>query len=266
MLLLDDASSLLPRRRHRRLRRVIAHAAHTPLLAVAAYLLAAHVALPAAWSQLAQWPQDNPLISCNGQRIPSDPVNLVVIATEKQLSTALAAGGWHGADATTFTSGIQMAACVLLDRPYPQAPLSKLFLLGRAQDLAFQQPVGESPRQRHHVRFWRAAATPDGRSIWVGAATLDTGIGVSSFTGQLTHRIDPDLDAERDVVAASLAAGGARHSGWVKGVGPGTRRNGTGDLYFTDGRAAVCILGDAVAPAWDSAATLATTLGLPASR
>jgi hypothetical protein len=29
-------------------------------------------------------------------------------------------------------------------------------------------PVGHSPRQRHHVRFWRWNQMEDGRPVWIG--------------------------------------------------------------------------------------------------
>ena len=49
------------------------------------------------------------------------------------------------------------------------APVSDLYLFGRKQDLAFEQPVGDSPRQRHHVRFWRWDKLEHDRPVWVGS-------------------------------------------------------------------------------------------------
>ena len=66
-----------------------------------------------------------------------------------------------------------MVADVLERKPYPDAPVSNLYLWGRIQDLAFEQPVGNSPKQRHHVRFWRSAEVDDnGEPLWLGAADV----------------------------------------------------------------------------------------------
>jgi hypothetical protein len=35
-------------------------------------------------------------------------------------------------------------------------------------------------------------------AFWLGAATFDTRVGFSHTTGQVTHHIGPDVDAERD--------------------------------------------------------------------
>ena len=75
-------------------------------------------------------------------------------------------------------------------RPYHRAPVSPLFFDGRKQDLAFEKPSGRSASTRHHVRFWKALeAGDDGRPVWLGAATFDDGVGVSHYTGQITHHV-----------------------------------------------------------------------------
>ncbi len=76
-------------------------------------------------------------------------------------------------------------------------PVSNLFLFGRKADLAFEKPLGDSPRERHHVRFWRTEKTHAGRPAWIGSAAFDIGVELSRTTGQVTHHISPDSDAER---------------------------------------------------------------------
>ena len=53
----------------------------------------------------------------------------------------------------------------------------------------------------------------------------------------MTHHIGPDIDAERDLLAADLAASGHVSANYqVSGVGPTLLAyNGGGDRYFTDG-------------------------------
>ena len=45
-----------------------------------------------------------------------------------------------------------------------------------------------------------------GAPEWRGAATFDRGVGVSRYTGQITHHIAPDIDAERDLLSSELAS------------------------------------------------------------
>lgn len=134
---------------------------------------------------------------------------------------------------------------MLADRPDPTAPVSSLLLFGRPQDLAFERQVGRSARQRHHVRFWQHEAPgPGGRPFWIGAASFDRGVGVSRRTGQITHHIAPDIDADRDLVMEDLSGAGQLAQRYqVSGIGPTVSgRNGGGDRYFTDGEIEVGIL------------------------
>ena len=82
--------------------------------------------------------------------------------------------------------------------------MSSLYLYGRKEDLAFEKPVGHSPRERHHVRLWKAPETKHDRPLWMGSATHDIGVELSHTTGQVTHHIAPDVDAERDLLLAEL--------------------------------------------------------------
>jgi hypothetical protein len=123
--------------------------------------------------------------------------------------------------------------------------MSSLLFDGRAQDLAFEKPVGDSADRRHHVRFWRTdVLADDGRPIWLGAASFDRGVGLSHDTGAITHHIGPDVDAERDFLIGDLtAAGQLASASEVAGIGAtNTGRNGGGDPYFTDGKAVVGVL------------------------
>jgi hypothetical protein len=127
---------------------------------------------------------------------------------------------------------------VLFDRPYAQAPISPLFYQGRREDLAFEKAAGRSADTRHHIRFWKALDAGDnGLPVWLGAATFDRGVGLSRYTGQITHHIGPDIDAERDLVSADLATAGKVDAEYeTPGVVPSlTLHNGGGDPYYTDG-------------------------------
>ena len=175
---------------------------------------------------------------------PGDPLNLAVVATEEELIRAMVDIGWSPANAITFKSSLRIVVDSVLRRPDDQAPVSSLYLFGRKQDLAFEQPVGNSPRQRHHVRFWRAAEKEDDRPLWFGAATFDRSIGLSHTTGEVTHHIGPDVDAERDRIAEQLKKGNRVQEEYnvdnfhkqLEG------RNGGGDPWHTDGTLVVLAL------------------------
>ena len=80
--------------------------------------------------------------------------------------------------------------------------------------------------------------------MWLGAVSFDCGVGLSRRTGQITHHIDPDLDAERNQLMANLEhAGQLVQQDQQPGVSP-TRdgRNAGGDRYFTDGLLSVGVL------------------------
>ena len=130
---------------------------------------------------------------------------MAVIGSEAEIQRAFTAAGWSPADPITLRSSLGIAESVVLDRPDSQAPVSTLLLFGRRQDLAFEKEVGANARQRNHVRFWRTELQgADGRPVWIGAATFDRGVGLSHTTGQITHHIAPDIDAERDTLMHDL--------------------------------------------------------------
>jgi hypothetical protein len=173
-----------------------------------------------------------------------DPVNVALVGTCGEVVHAFRAAGWYPADPIRLRTALRIAGSVAFDRPYPEAPVSDLYLFGRPQDLAFQRPAGKSPRTRHHVRFWCAGEAGDGRRLWLGAATFDSSVGRSSTTGRITHHIAPCVDAERDTVAGDLErAGRLARLEPIPDFNPARNgRNGGGDCYCTDGSLVVGIL------------------------
>jgi hypothetical protein len=164
-----------------------------------------------------------PRFTITGDGLPGDPVNLVLIGTLAQLRAAFAAAGWAEADPLGPASSWRMVRAFVLDKPYPTAPFSTLYLYGRGQDIGFQKCIDNSPRKRHHIRFWalspkRAEDTVrtasfwlntdrpphDAHAFWVGAGTKDTGLSLTRLTFQITHATDSDTNAERDFIIAEL--------------------------------------------------------------
>jgi hypothetical protein len=240
--------SLSPTSRLRlRRRRLLIRAVEVLVTLIVVWAVFAYLILPAIWRHYEHHPalENAPKMSRTAQGIPGDPLNVGLIGTEDQVVHAMLRSGWHAADAITLMSSIRIVGSVLLYRPYVAAPVSSLFLFGRKQDLAFEKPIGKSARRRHHVRFWKSKELGrGGLPLWIGAATCDTSIGLSHRTGQVTHHIDSDIDAERDGLIADL-----RNGGWLKelfqvtGIGATVLgRNGGGDRYYTDGELTIGVL------------------------
>ena len=214
------------------------------LLAALAIMLAytglAYLALPALWTHYEHQKglANLSMVTRTAQGIPGDPINVGLVGDDKDVLCAMQAAGWFPADPVTLRSSIEIAGSVLLDRPYRDAPVSPLFYLNRREDLAFEKPDGKSADHRHHVRFWRVLDRgQEQRPVWLGAVTYDRSVGVSHYTGAITHHIGPDIDAERKLLASDLEAAGMVDAKYqVTGIGPTvTGRNGGGDPYYTDG-------------------------------
>lgn len=217
---------------------------------ILAWLLLAYFAVPLVWEYI--WFRgasfsDNPRITRTGDRHPGDPLNVALIGTEEQVRAIMKAAQWYPAEALGIVSDLEIGADTILARPDNEAPVSNLYLFGRKEDLAFEQPVGDSPRHRHHVRFWKTPdVAEDGRPQWIGAAVYDEKVGFSRTTGQITHVTAPDVDQERDYLFQCLAATHQLADQYVVKDFHQQRsgRNGGGDLWTTDGSLYVGVIAD----------------------
>jgi hypothetical protein len=212
-----------------------------------AYVAFAYFVMPLDWRwYIHRHPSldDIPTITVTGNGIPGDPLNVGLVGSEAQLKQIMHAAGWYEADPLGLRSDLAIAADTVLKRPDDQAPVSKLFLFGRKEDLAFEQPVGDNPRKRNHVRFWRTDKLDNGRPQWVGSATYDERVGLSGTTGQITHHIAADIDAERDHLFQDLkATGKLSETYFIDGFQKNLKgRNGGGDPWHTDGRLEVGVI------------------------
>jgi hypothetical protein len=210
------------------------------LFVVSAWGVLAYILLPALWThhERQKGLATLPMVTRTAQGIPGDAINVGLVGDKKDVLCSMQAAGWFPADPVTLRSSIEIVGSVLLDRPYHDAPVSPLFYLDRREDLAFEKPAGTSADHRHHVRFWKVLDQgEEKRPVWLGAVTFDRSVGVSHYTGAITHHIGPDIDAERDLLAKDLDDAGMADARYdVTGVGPTVDgHNGGGDLYYTDG-------------------------------
>jgi len=204
-------------------------------------LIVAYALVPFAWERYAHRHPSfdyNPRLTRTGDDHPGDPLNVSLIGTKEQIEMIMQAAKWDPAAALGIKSDLKIAEDTVLSRPDAEAPVSNLFLFGRKEDLAFEQPVGGNPRQRNHVRFWKTEKlNDDGRPIWIGAASYDEKVGLSHTTGQITHHIAPDVDKERDHLFTDLKATGDLSDQYtIDGFHTELKgRNGGGDPWVTDG-------------------------------
>ena len=213
------------------------------------YYLLAYWITPALWKHYEHHPtlESAPKTTFTKEGIPGDALNIGLVGKEEDVIHSMVAADWLPSDPITFRTSARITASALFGKPYPNAPVSNLYVFGRVEDLAFEQAVPGKARQRHHVRYWRSE-TPgrDGRPFWIGAVTFDRSVGVSHLTGKITHHIDGDIDEERDKVIADLTARKQLVSEFqVTGIGATIQaRNGGGDIYYTDGELSVGVLTD----------------------
>jgi hypothetical protein len=207
---------------------------------VVSYVVVSYLVLPATWARVEHEPglAKHTMLTATAQGIPGDPLNVGLVGTREDLVRAFHAAGWYPADPITLRTSVEIIGSVLLDRPYKSAPVSPLFYEGRREDLAFEKPNGESADRRQHVRLWKVLEGGTDRGpVWLGSATFDSGVTLSRDTGQVTHRIAANVDAERLRLIGELNDAHMVTSIYqMKGIGPTLNgRNGEGDPYYTDG-------------------------------
>lgn len=192
------------------------------------YIFAAYVGIPALirlW-RLVIKPNSLPIYATTGDGWASDPINIAVICrSRQQFIQIMSSAGWTVTAKGTLKNNLRLAYAAVRSQHYPGAPMSKLFLFNRSQDIAFQIQDGDSPspRQRHHVRFWRLETLDKNdehhdfwhnllrlfkrqrSEIWIGAATHDISLFALRMRNlQITHQIDSDTNKERDFLINSL--------------------------------------------------------------
>ena len=173
-----------------------------------------------------------------------DPLNLVLIGSREDLSSAFVRRGWLPAEQTYGTAVWKTIKSFLFGTRYRYSPVSPLYFRKRQQDFAGQKPR-HTVHQRNHLRAWLSPMRYQGKPVWIGQISRDIGV---RFTFKawppVTHKIDPDIDEAtyalmEDLIYSQQLA----KTGWVKGVGKATRskprHNLTGDPYFTAGLRAV---------------------------
>lgn len=217
---------------------------HSHFLAyIGLWLFSAYIILPRVYRYISELYLPNYFFgrTQTGDGLLGDPINIAFNGKREQLMAAMEAAGWTKAQPLNYLSSLKITYAAIRGAKYSDAPVSPLFLFNKKQEFAFERDIDGNPRKRHHIRFWK---TPDDwwlpggyKTDWLAAATFDKHVGLSLFTGQITHKIDANVDQERDFVIATL-----KHAKVVEEVNVVKHftssyhtRNGGGDLIHTDG-------------------------------
>jgi hypothetical protein len=158
---------------------------------------------------------DNDLFSKIPRRIgdkqgnPGDMVNFLILGSEEAMQRVFTTGGWVKVDANVEATVLHGLVESLSKESYLTMPMSPLYLFGRPQDYgwAHAEPISVV-KTRNHLRIWKAPFEVNGEMLWVGAATHDIGFERDQRNNGVTHKIDPDIDLERDYVEKTLARTG----------------------------------------------------------
>ena len=140
---------------------------------------------------------------------PGDMVNFLILGSETGMQNVFTAAGWVKVDSDVQNTIVHGLITSLEKQSYLTMPMSQLYLFGRSQDYgwAHAEPI-DVVRSRNHLRIWKASFTVNGETVWVGAATHDIGFERDERNNGLTHKIDPDIDLERDYVEKTLCGTG----------------------------------------------------------
>jgi len=197
---------------------------------------------------LLEWIENQPAFVTNKDGSKTgDPLNLVIIGKAEAVWPAFLRMGWDPTAAMTTGSALKTGVFGIFGGGYRYAPISDLYVYGRAQDIALQK-VRNNIHYRNHLRLWKAPVRYQGRPVLIGQISRDIGSRFTTKSSTLTtHRIDPDVDETRaSLIQDFLWAQALDIFGYAGGVGEISieepRGNLTGDIFFTDGKRAVMVL------------------------
>ena len=189
---------------------------------------------------------------------PGDMVNFLIIGSEAAMQSVFSSAGWVQVDADVQGTILHGFLESISKQSYLTMPMSPLYLFGRAQDYgwAHAEPISVVA-SRNHLRIWKAPFTINGQMLWVGAATHDIGFERDQRNNGLTHKIDPDIDLEKDYVEKTLTSTGL--VGEVTHFLPESpmqeAKTATGGTFHSNGRVLVLMLNAAANRAGTAPAT-----------
>lgn len=178
---------------------------------------------------------------------PGDMVNFLILGSEDAMQKIFTAAGWVKVDADVRGTVLRGVLESISKQSYLTMPMSPLYLFGRIQDYgwAHAEPI-KVVASRNHLRIWKAPFQVDGQTLWVGAATHDIGFERDERNDGITHKIDPNVDLERDYVEKTLIATGlvAEITHTLPANPLKEARTATGGSFHSDGRVLILKLNE----------------------
>jgi LssY C-terminus len=172
---------------------------------------------------------------------PGDMVNFLILGSQADVEEVFKTAGWVRVDVDVKETVLAGLIASMSKESYLTMPMSPLYLFGRTQDYgwAHAEPI-QVVASRNHLRLWKAPVTVDGESLWVGAATHDIGFehdDRSKSMTAITHKIDPDIDQERNYVEKTLSGTGlvAEVSHFLPGNPMQSAKTATGGSFHSNG-------------------------------
>jgi hypothetical protein len=188
-------------------------------------------------SELAEMMEFLPPRVFNREGREGDMLNLVFVAQQKELQEAFEEAGWVKTDRWRPPFVWHLLRHGTHDT---RLPMARFYLFGRVQDYSYALPdPGAIVARRHHLRIWKTDYALDGIPIWAGAATHDIAIEIAKRGHHLIdHRIDPEVDAERDFIGANLTgASPVSRQAYLHGGAPVFQaQTASGESYHSDSR------------------------------
>ena len=193
------------------------------LLILIAYGLLAYVVLPALWTHYEHQKglADLPMVTRTAQGIPGDPINVGLVGDKQGRALRharrrlVSRRSDHAANRRSRSSAACCSTGPIAMRRSATCIISDAARISRSKSRTDAAPI--TAIMCGSGRCW-SRARKSGRS---GSATppSTSGVGVSHYTGAVTHHIDADIDAEREFLATDLEA-----AGMVRGEISGHRR------------------------------------------
>ena len=178
---------------------------------------------------------------------PGDMVNFLILGSEDAMQKVFTSAGWVKVDADVRDTILHGLLESISKESYLTMPMSQLYLFGRPQDYgwAHAEPI-TVVKTRNHLRIWKAPFQVNGETLWVGAATHDIGFERDERNNGVTHKIDPDIDLERDYVEKTLTSTGlvAEVSHFLPDKPLKEARTATGGSFHSNGQVLVLKLGE----------------------
>jgi len=178
---------------------------------------------------------------------PGDMVNFLIVGNEAGMQRVFTNAGWVKVDADVKDTVLHGIIGSLSKESYLTMPMSQLYLFGRSQDYgwAHAEPISVVA-SRNHLRVWKAPFQVNGATVWVGAATHDVGFERDQRNNGITHKIDPNIDAERDYVEKTLTSTGlvAQLTHFLPQNPMQEAKTATGGSFHSNGQVLIMKLGE----------------------